>query len=207
MEKKPPWMYPFMAFLVPAIYLLWAPLRGQYYWSADTSHLFYVLKRWLWNRVSDVGELPLWNEGLFGGIYQMASPAHEAFSPLTFPFYFLFSEYGAVLASLACGLGLAGLGAYVLAREWKVGSSSALAFGWSFAFVGPLLSLVDRSPIFLGVALYPWLGLLVTKFERRPTWGTWAGIGMVLALLFHHGDWIAAAFFMVGLSVLAIWDL
>ena len=206
MEKKFRWLFPLLAFLVPFIYLLWAPLNGHYYWSSDTSHLFYVLKRWIWSQVEQ-GHLPLWNEGLFGGIYQLASPAHEVFSPLTAPFYLAFRGYEAMLANLGFGIGIAGLGGYVLAREWKLQCPSALAFAWSFAFLGPFLSLVDRSPIFLGVALYPWLGWSLTRTVRQANWGSLVATGLFLSLLFHHGDWVAAAIFIVVIFGLAIWQL
>ena len=136
----------------------------------------------------------------------MGSPAHEIFSPLTAPFYLLFSGYEAALASLTLALGLAGLGAYCLAREWTLTRSSSLAFAWTYAFFGPLLSLVDRSPIFIGVAVYPWVAWMLTRFVRQPKWGSWSALGFCLALLFHHGDWIAGAFFVGLMFLVAGWS-
>lgn len=183
-----------IASLVPALYLLHFPISGSYFLSSDTSHLFYVVKRWFWSWIAE-GEFPLWNEGLFNGIYQMASPAHEIFSPLTAPFFWFLPGYWATLAYLTLAVSLASSGAYLLARRMDLEPSSALAFAWAFALCGPLLSLVDRSPIFVGVSLYPWLGYLAFRMREAVTWGRASALAIVLALLVHHGDWVATAIF------------
>lgn len=195
MKNSKSYIYGFSAFWVPAFYLLLDPLRGRYYWSADTSHLFYVLKRWFWEKVKS-GDWPVWNDGLFGGIYQLASPAHEIFSPLTSPFYWLFSGYEAMIASLVLGIGLAGLGTFLLAKSWGASSSLSLTMAWIYAFCGPFLSLVDRSPIFMALAIYPWLAWWLNSFFSGPTLGKLCGLASLTALLVHHGDWIGALFWL-----------
>lgn len=192
------WILP----LAPVIYLASFLARDRIPFHADTAWNLYAVQRWFWNQVLHGGEWPLWNEYLFNGYSFFGSPTHEVFSPLVSPFYILLPSFWAAIAVLTAALMVAILGMFKLSGEfteqmhWRV--SAALAFG----FLGPVLSLVDRSSILGAVALYPWLAWTVIQLRQRATLGMILLWAVFVAGLVVHLDW-AGAVAAVGLSLIA----
>lgn len=189
-----------VAILIPLLFIFSYPARNLFFFSPDSTNLFYVVKRWFWNHVAR-GEFPLWNEGLYGGLYQLASPAHEIFSPLTAPFYWILPGYWPLIASLALSAALAGFGMFKLATKFRLIPMFALTLSIGYSLSGCLLGLIDRSPIFTGVALYPLLVLAIWNLLERHTWGRITLTACLWALLIHHGDWVGAAVFAIAMLI------
>ena len=190
MSKKMQWGL--ISFLVGAACPLINLLMGEWFYSSDTTNLFYVAARWATTELTK-GEWPFWNEFLFLGSNQAASPALGLFSPLQLPFFLIFDGYSALMLSLSCAMGLAGLGAYLLAGQYVKDARDSFLIACIFVFSGFLLSLFDRSPIFIGTCLYPWfLFFLVSSIKEQL--GRPLGLTVCIGLMFWHGDWIGAAF-------------
>ena len=183
-----------LAGLIPLLFLLSYPLRNRFFIAPDTTHHFFVVKRWFWDRVFS-GEWPLWNDAIFGGVYQMGSPTHEIFSPLTAPLYWTLPGYWPMIAGILLAGTVAGVGAYRLAQAFGLESAARIVFAVGYSLSGPYLSLIDRSVLFTAAALYPWLVLAVMSLAAGPTWGKTAWLAVLVALLVHHGDSIAAGIF------------
>lgn len=182
------------------LYWAWHFSQDQWIESRDTIHLFYVIKRWCWNHLVN-GELPLWNDQLFTGFYQLASPAIAVFSPITAFFYTAFDSYLAEELQFPFFAAIAGVGAYKLARELNVNRDLSVLVGVAYAMGGLLLSLADRSPFFFSCALYPLYLFCLLRFIANPATHTLYGLAVafVLSLIVMNGDWTAA--FLLGLCL------
>ncbi len=124
--------------LLPALWFFYHFVQNQWIYSKDTTDFFYVVKRWVWQHFSN-GQIPLWNDQLFTGIYQMASPAIAVFTPNTALFYNLFSSFHAEQYQLPFFAAIAALGAYKLARDF-ISSRMACGFlGVAYGLSGPFL--------------------------------------------------------------------
>jgi hypothetical protein len=176
--------------------LYWVYFFAQDKWvhSRDTMDLYYVTKRWMWNHFVS-GEMPLWNDSLLLGIYQAGSPATGFFSPITFLFYGLFSDFHAEQFQLPFYSMLAALGTYCLAGHLKVALLPRCFLALIVAFSGAPLSLADRTPFFYGVALYPFCAFFILRFLQCPrqNLGFGALVSCTLAIITINGDWIGAA--------------
>lgn len=199
------YLYILISGLLPASFWLWHFAKDQWIESRDTMHLFYVLKRWSWMQLQN-GELPLWNPHLFTGYYQAASPALGIFSPITAIFYNLFDSYLAEQMQFPFFAALAGVGAFLLAKEFSVNSINSVLFAIAFSLSGFLLSLPDRSPYYFAYALYPLTLFLIVKANSSNIKSQWAGLGLSLALslIFCNGDWVGAIVFCAIHVILAL---
>lgn len=225
---------PLLAILIPASYWIWHFTQNQWIESRDTIHLFYVIKRWCWNHLSQ-GTLPLWNDQLFTGFYQLASPALSIFSPFTAAFYLTFDSVLAEQLQLPLFAAIAGIGAYTFTNYFLSDKTLSLSLSASYALSGILLSLADRSPFFFAMALYPYGLYFLFCYLYEPSKNTLKGLGLAvtIALIAMNGDWVAATLltiffvvtviyktkhykdilnlwpllFIVGLSAISIWPV
>jgi len=184
-----------IAILFPVLWLLSYQLQDQYILSFDTTNFFYVVKRWYWEQIKQ-GHFPLWNDGLYGGIYQVASPAIEIFSPLTAPFFLFGDSFLSQQGLLYLSLILAAAGAYVLGVQITNSKIAALASALIYSLSGPVLSLPDRSPILMAVAFFPWIFFFYLRMSSRPSILNLCGLSLTMALTWIHGEWIAVGAFL-----------
>lgn len=147
------------------------------------------------------GEWPLWNEFLYGGYSYFGSPTHEAFSPLTNLPYLLLPSFWAALATITAALTLSLVGAFRLTRIFSDDEVLCFAFGLAYCFLGPTLSLIDRSSLLCSVALYPWIAWCVCQWTRKVTWRSIALWSIFVAGTIHHLDW-AGTIVAIGLTFL-----
>ena len=145
----------YLCFILPVIFCLSYFVFDRFIISYDTTHLFYVMKRWYWSNILN-GHLPLWNEATDIGVYQWSSPALAILSPFTAIFYSLFHSVLAEEFQLAFFSGIAGFGMYKLCFYFTNSKDNSFLFGLVYAFSGVFLSLADRSPIYISASLYPW---------------------------------------------------
>jgi hypothetical protein len=166
--------------------------QGLVYGSADTANFFYVMKRWFWDRIGH-GDFPFWNDQLFQGVYQVASPALELYSPLVAPFYLIFSDYRAMLASIFLAAFLAGISSYGFARRLGLRPVWALVASLPYGFGGLFLSLADRSAWLMSFALYPFLAWAILELCEGLRVRAFGASMLLWGLLIHHGAWVDIA--------------
>lgn len=188
--KRERWIFAVVV-LIPVLFIASYLVQGKFIFGTDTSYHLYLIKRWFWTQVAS-GEWPLWNEYLFAGQYQFGAPTNEFFSPFSTPFYFIFSDYWAMQATLTVSLIAASLGAFLLARRFTDALELALTFSIAYTFSGPMLSVLDRASCVTSMALYPWIALAVIRLIEKPTLGRAAIWGALVSLLVHHADWLGA---------------
>lgn len=175
-------------------------LKGLGIASYDTTHIFYVGKRWFWDHVLQ-GHFPLWNEHVYTGFNQLASPANGWLSPISAVFYLIIPNVWAELLQLPLFAAVAGLGMFFWLREWTGSRDAALLGGLAFALCGPLLSLPDRSHHFYALALYPTACFLSLRiFNVR---GAIGFLACTIAMIIMHADWAGAGLLSMALLISA----
>jgi hypothetical protein len=107
------------------------------------------------------GHLPLWNPYALGGTPFAGNAQAALFSPFTLPVYLLPLDY-AFGVQAALRLGVAALGAYLLARELKLGFWPAVVTGLSYGFA-PFFILWLSHPHTSVLALVPWVLWLLER--------------------------------------------
>ncbi len=131
----------------------------------DILHNYYVflefMKTSLWN-----GELPFWNGFVFSGAPLLAGLEPPLFYPLSWMFFLLPFQ-------LALGLNLclhhliAGLGVYLLGREYRWSSLACMVAGLCFSFGGIMISMNNFHPLQNTVAWIPVLLWLAHRICER----------------------------------------
>lgn len=195
----------FLAGAVPASYWVWNFAQNRWVQSRDTMDFVYVIKRWVWSHLA-AGELPLWNDQLFGGFYQLASPVIAVFTPITALFYILFDNFLAEQLQIPFFAMLAGVGTYMWARSLQLSHASSLAAAIGFGWTGTLLSLPDRSPFYFAFALYPLYAFMVVQFLKSMKNSVLYGIGTagILSTIVLNGDWTGGAILGFALPMYAV---
>ena len=182
----------FLCFILPICFFLYGFSQNRFIISYDTTHLFYVLKRWYWTNITS-GQFPLWNEFTFGGVYQLSSPALAVLSPIAALFYSIFDSVLAEEFQLAFFAGVAGLGMFAVSRQLGQSKGTSFVIGLAYAFNGAFLSLSDRSPIFISCALYPWVLFQYFKNRSATNLVSFFPMSLIISMMIIHGDWIAVA--------------
>ena len=147
----------------------------------------------LWNPLAGAGA-PLWAEQ--GG----------PFFPFKFPFYAAPSRqsYNVFLALRAA---LAGLGAYLLARQRGLGFAGALAAGVTFELCSPLIYQL-RFGVYSNTYLLPWVVLAAEILAVRRTAAATAGAALLLGLAGSAGHpslaFLAFGAFAVAMATHAV---
>lgn len=175
----------------PVLFFIFYFAQNQFFSSFDTMDFYYVVKRWYWDKIWS-GEFPYWNDGIYGGIYQLASPPIGIFSPFTALFFSLFPNILAEQLQLPLFGALGGLGFFLLARRLSGLADVGLILGVAYGLSGPMLSLVDRSHIFYAAALYPWAMWSFLRLEISAAKRDALALSTSLALILIYSDWTAA---------------
>ena len=134
------------------------------------------------------GRLPLWNPYSYGGMSLAGNFQSALFFPLTWIGFVLPVESAwGVIAVLK--LLLAGLGAYALARRFRLGWSAGVVAGAVYMLSAPNLVWLQW-PLASAFAVFPWLLLAGDRLARRPDR---RGVGLVAlavgaALLAGHPE-------------------
>jgi hypothetical protein len=179
-----PWLLPPLA---PVLLLLPGLLGGQWLAARDTSSFVYVLRRWFWQRLLADGSLPLWNDGLFSGLEQVADPQLGLYSPLGW-LYLLVDGYLAHELYLLTLLALGGLGMALWLRALTRDSPTAWLVGACYPLSGVVLSSVSGSPFLAGVCLFPWALWASSRWLVQPSPTRFALLAGCLAWPVLEGD-------------------
>ena len=154
------------------------------------------------------GRLPLWNPYIFCGTPFAANPQAALFMPLSCLFYVLHTLAAFDLSTLLY-LGLAFLGAQLLARRWGLAPAGAFALAAAFALHPFLVYRVAQGiPTHLaGLAFVPWVWLGVeASGVLRLASGVWrlegvAFLSLVLSLQALSGHPQFMVINLAGLSL------
>jgi hypothetical protein len=113
------------------------------------------------------GTFPAWNPYVLSGIPLYQNPATGLFSVLDLPLWILPLNYALGL-SAALKLFVGGFGAYLLARQLRLGFLPGLLAGVAFAFTAVNIVWLAHDTLTAVAVLAPWLLWLVERlFERR----------------------------------------
>jgi hypothetical protein len=130
------------------------------------------------------GALPLWDATMHGGQPLLANPNNTALYP-TALLYAVLPGITAFNVEILLHAGLAGGGAYLLARALAFSPVAAFAAGLVYGFSGPVLSMTNLLNRHLATAWTPFVVLLWHLFltRRKPLWFACAAAAIALQLL------------------------
>ena len=149
------------------------------------------------------GRLPEWNDLVHLGLPHLANPTAAVFYPPTW--LDLVDVVWALNARVALHVGLAGLGAWLLARGLGVGRAGAGVAALAYALGGPLLGYADNPFYQASGAWTPWVLLAwVTALRSSAPARAAAVTGVALALQVFAGDPQAALCSGLWMGLLAV---
>ncbi|HOX42673.1 MAG TPA: hypothetical protein PK668_03695 [Myxococcota bacterium] len=191
------WLLPPLA---PVLLLLPGLLGGQWLAARDTSSFVYALRRWFWRRLVEDGSVPLWNDGLFSGLEQVADPQLGLYAPLGW-LYLLGDSYLVHELYLIALLALGGLGMAMWLRALTRDEPTAWLVGACYPLSGVVLSTVSGSPFLAGICLFPWALWASGRWQVRPSPARLAVLTVCLAWPVLEGDPFGV-FWMSGILLL-----
>jgi hypothetical protein len=182
-------------------------LAGRVLASGDVFTYFYPY----WaeaTRAIRAGRLPLWNPYLFMGSPFLANSQVGVFYPLNWPLWLILPAYRSVHVTILLHLCLAAFNAYLWGRtSLRLGRVGAWVAGAMFALGGYLGAQVEHVNQLQGLA---WLPLILALYDRsqiptphllrRHSRTAFAGLAIVLALVFLAGHTQTAFVSLVGLA-------
>ncbi len=112
------------------------------------------------------GTFPAWNPHALAGTPFFANPEVGWLSPFNVPLWVLPLNYALGLVA-AIKLWVAGFGAYLLARELRLGFWPGMLAGVSFALCAFNMEWLGYSAFTAASVLFPWLLLLAERIARR----------------------------------------
>jgi hypothetical protein len=154
----------------------------------------HFLPRWSWiaGHVSRTGRLPQWDPSGFGGRPHVGNPQGGLFYP---PAWLIWAVRTPAAAGwlTAAHLLWGGIGAYALARSWRVGRIAATVAAGCFQASPYVLAQTGEGhyPHVWAASWYPWAFWGMTRARRGDVRGGWA-LPPVLALAFltgHPQEW------------------
>ena len=134
------------------------------------------------------GTLPLWNPYSQCGKPFLALPKAAVFYPLNAVFYLGPSAVAGMKVFYPLHVFLAGVFAYLLGREWKLGRLGSIAMGVVWAFNGFILTRLEFQSSLATLALYPLVFLLSHRMLARPSVLRGAGLAAALSAQFLAGN-------------------
>lgn len=212
----------FLTFTIPT----WLVLGrvGEYAYSQTSpfsdltiSHLPYA--EYIRMSLSQLGQIPLWYPGLFGGMPLAAHPLAGFWYVPGWAGILLPAPIGFNLA-LALHMVAAGLGMYLLLKSEGVGELAAMLGGLAFELTPKLLAhwAAGHVSLCFAYSLTPWLLYCESKATQKNSW-RWIGLTAITLTLITLADIRWAAFaglgwlgfrlyhlFGRGLSLTRVWD-
>ncbi len=191
-----------LALVAAAVLTAYLPplLKGQAYYSQDTTDLNYVVLRSHVNDLKSHGFVA-WSPGIGTGHYRAADPTYALYSPRVLLF-FLFRGYGAQLAVILLYALWAGAGAYVLGAGLMRSWPAALFLGMAWPLSGPMAGMVYNVPYFTSAAWVPWA--LAAWTLTRPVARRIALSSICLAMVAVEGDPFGLGFTLALLGMTSL---
>ncbi len=177
--------------LAPWLFFAADLLGGRLIVSQDTTNFLYVLRRWHVEQWLADGTVPLWNPGVFSGVFQAGDPQLGLYSPLLW-FYLLCDGAWAHQLYILTLLSLGGLGMTLWLRELTGRRWLAGVLGAVFVLSGPVLGGVYNVEFLAGMCTAPWV---LWRAERLLAVGSSANslwLALAMAWMVLEGDFFAA---------------
>jgi hypothetical protein len=182
--------------LAVLLYFLVDLINGEFIVSRDTTNLVYVLRRWHVSELISHGVIPLWNDGIFSGIYHGANPQLGLYSPFIW-LYFLFDGYLAHQIYIIILLMLGGLGMSLFLQDSTEQKPLSALLGICYVFSGVVLSYAHNVSFLAGICVFPWVLWRYQRFKVKPTFLNLVLMSLMLAWGIFEGDPLGC-FFMSG---------
>jgi hypothetical protein len=142
--------------------------------------------RLLARRLLHEGTFPAWNPYVLSGIPFYSNPQTGLFSPFNLPLWTLPLNYG-LGVSAALKLFAGGFGAYLLARELRLGFLPGVLAGVAFAFSAINITWLAHETLPGVVVMAPWALWLVERILARGRLGSAIALAVVVAVALGGG--------------------
>jgi len=165
-----------------------APAGVERWLNTDLGDVPYAYYVWdvLAHRLIHAGTFPAWNPYAFGGTPLLANSQIAWLSPFSLPLWILPVNYGLGVAA-ALKLWFAGFGAYLLARELRLGFWPGIVAGVAFALCSFDVVWLSYGIFVSVVAMAPWALWLVERIVRRGRAADGLALTAVLAVALTGG--------------------
>ncbi len=171
-------------FLLPWVYFWQITLQQQVWFGADVVRSYFPLGAEL-SRALTAGRLPLWTTGMYAGYPILADTVIAALYPINLILFRLLPPHIAISYSMLFHMGWAAIGAYLLARSYRLRPASAVLAGIVFCFNGFMFSRLEHFVVLVASAWLPWTLYFYERLrqalEKKSSAGFWF-IGIVFAL-------------------------
>lgn len=143
-----------------------------------------------------LGQIPLWNPNSFSGTPHLANFQSAVFSPLNILFFILpFIDAWSILILLQPLL--AGIGTYLLLREYRINKIGSLLSGITFMFSGFVVVWMEYGSLSLAISFLPLTLLLIEKcFNSKKKYFSFV-LPFLLPLSFFSGHFQASLYLLI----------
>lgn len=155
------------------------------------------------------GVFPAWNPDAYSGTPFFANAQTGVLSPFNVPLWALPLNYG-IAVSTWLKLWLAGFGAYLFARELKLGFWPGMLAGFSFLLCSFNVAWLTFGPLLATSAMMPWAFWLGERLVLRRRLGDaiWLAVVTAIAITAGHPETavqvLAATFLYIAIRLLTI---
>ena len=174
------------ALLVPLLFFHRAVFSDEIFISRDILRVYYPLKQYWAERVSQ-GRFPDWYP--YDGLGQPypGMVISGAFHPANL--LYLLLPLGTALKVITLLSYVAALGGtYLFARMWNLGRGPALLSGLTYALCGYMVGISNNLLYLMAAATFPWALWGAERFFRQPSPGRAAAAALPLCLVLLGGD-------------------
>jgi len=191
-------LYPVILLVLPFVFFLPGTLGQVMLGDGDAFVQFMPFWKYAadqWRQLNP----PFWTPDLFGGFPLMAEPQAGVFHPNKLLFLVL-SPLAAMNLTVLLYYGLAGLFAYLVAREEELTLEASLLAGIAFAYCGFLVGHQAITALFISAASFP-VAFYVTRvtFRRGDSRSVlWGMLAVVFLVLNGHPQFSFYALFFSG---------
>ncbi|WNG51035.1 YfhO family protein [Archangium minus] len=175
-----------IAFLAPLLYFHRATFSGDIFISRDILRVYYPLKKYWAERVSQL-QFPDWYP--YDGLGQpfTGMVISGAFHPANI--LYLLLPLGLALKVITLLSYVAALGGtYLFARLWGMGRGAALLSAFTYALCGYMVGISNNLLYLMAAATFPWALWGAERFLRQPSAGRAATAAIPLCLVLLCGD-------------------
>jgi hypothetical protein len=149
------------------------------------------------------GRVPLWNPFAGCGAPLLANAQSAVFSPINWIYFTTQSPYAWVAMAMV-KLFVAGVGAYLLARELRLGAIGRWFVGLCFPFSGFIVVWLQYPMGSVAIWL-PWVIWLVERLIKHPSAARAGWLGLVLSVLHLSGHPETTAHILVVACAIWLW--
>lgn len=204
-RRFPPLLIALVSYLLLASLFFYPFFQGKVIFYID--NLLHIAPAYtFWKEEILAGSLPLWNPYIFAGMPFLADPSHPVFSPFNLIYLIMSNIFQAITLQAILLVAGAGLGAYFLARSFKLQQFASWWVGLSYAFSGMVLEGSSDINTLTALVLLPWvLGLFLSEVIQKRRFFSWRlALGIALYLLLAHTQYVFYALLLMGIGV--VWQ-